>query len=637
MSTTAALEELIGALPGGGEVRPGQLEMAAAVDLTIREGGHLIVQAGTGTGKSLAYLVPAVLSGKKVVVATATKALQDQLAGHDLPFIEKHLGQAFSWAVLKGRSNYLCHQRLAEIRSSTETRLQLGSMAEQVAPDELARLNGWAARTASGDRADLDWEPSPAAWTAVSVGARECPGAGSCPRAAVCFAEQARARAAAADLVVVNLHLYGLDVAAGRAILPEHEVVIIDEAHQLEDVISSTSGSEIRAGRFRGAARAVASVIQDAELESSLESLCDAWSTALRPLVGNRLLSLPQEMARVAALATSRLQRATDALRSVDPAAGSDADARRLRALRQVGGLVGDLSLLLDTPADHVAWVEGPGHSAAWRLAPTDVSSLLAARLWPEVSAVLTSATVPPGLAARVGLPAVTRSVDVGSPFDYQANALLYCAAHLPDPRTAGFDAAAHDEMEALIGAAGGRTLALFTSWRAMEAALDELRTRLPFQLLGQRDLPKPALMSTFGDDETSCLFATLSFWQGIDVPGPSLSLVTIDRLPFPRPDEPLLQARRESAGTAAFQTIDLPRATTLLAQGVGRLIRTSSDRGVVAVLDPRLATKASYRWEIIRALPPMRRTRERAEAEAFLQQISTAAPTLMTEGTNGQ
>ncbi|MBA2496763.1 MAG: ATP-dependent DNA helicase, partial [Acidimicrobiia bacterium] len=256
------------------------------------------------------------------------------------------------------------------------------------------------------------------------------------------------------------------------------------------------------------------------------------------------------------------------------------------------------------------------------RVAPVDVAATLEP-LWDEVAAVLTSATIPVGLAARVGLPERTTTVlDVGSPFDFAANGLLYCAAHLPDPRNAAWEAGAHEELAALITAAGGRTLALFTSWRAMTAALDAVRPLVDVPVLAQGDRPKPALVDAFTADEPTCLFATLGFWQGIDVPGRTLSLVVIDRLPFPRPDEPLTQARRERAGPRAFGAVDLPRATTLLAQGAGRLLRSGTDRGVVAVLDPRLA-KASYRWDIVRALPPMRRTRHRAEAEAFLREIT--------------
>jgi ATP-dependent DNA helicase DinG len=235
---------------------------------------------------------------------------------------------------------------------------------------------------------------------------------------------------------------------------------------------------------------------------------------------------------------------------------------------------------------------------------------------------VLCSATIPTSLGARVGLPAAEfDELDVGSPFDYERHALLYCAVHLPDPRTPRFATAVHDELAALITAAGGRTLALFTSWKAMDAAAEAVRTRVEVPILTQRDLPKTALVKAFSEDEKACLFATAGFFQGVDIPGRTLSLVVIDKIPFPRPDDPLLAARRELLGAAAFGQIDLPRATMLLAQATGRLIRTSTDRGVVAVMDPRLGT-ANYRWDIIRALPPMRRTRHRAEAEDFLREI---------------
>ncbi|MGH9103903.1 MAG: ATP-dependent DNA helicase, partial [Acidimicrobiales bacterium] len=257
------------------------------------------------------------------------------------------------------------------------------------------------------------------------------------------------------------------------------------------------------------------------------------------------------------------------------------------------------------------------------------VGPLLAERLWPQVTAVLTSATIPPGLAGRVGLDAsATDELDVGSPFDVAANGLLYCAAHLPDRRRAGADDAAREELRALIEAAGGRTLALFTSWRAMTTSAEALGHAVPYRVLVQGQLPKSALIEAFTAEETTCLFATMGFWQGVDVPGPTCSLVVIDRLPFSRPDDPLLSARRDRAGADAFRVVDLPRAATLLAQGAGRLLRSGTDRGVVAVLDPRLA-RAGYRWDLVRAMPPMRRTAQREEVVAFLaaSTSSTTAP----------
>ncbi len=260
--------------------------------------------------------------------------------------------------------------------------------------------------------------------------------------------------------------------------------------------------------------------------------------------------------------------------------------------------------------------------SPSLRVSPVDVGPLLSEQLWGTVTGVLTSATVPLGLQERLGLPPETDALDVGSPFDYRGHALLYVAQALPDRRRPEAEPALHDELEVLIEAAGGRTLALFTSWRAMNAARTALAERLPYTLLAQSDLPKPALIDAFTEDESTCLFATLGFWQGVDVPGRTLSLVTVDRIPFPRPDDPVLEARRERAGPGAFSAVDLPRAGTLLAQGAGRLIRSDKDRGVVAVLDSRLAT-ARYRGALLARVPPMKRTIDRSEVVSFLQEIA--------------
>ena len=615
----AALDRVIAALPGGGEPRPGQREMAIAVNKSIENQRHLIVQAGTGTGKSLGYLVPVLLSGQKVVVATATKALQDQLATKDLPFLQKHLASPFKFAVLKGRSNYFCRQRGSEVSGGGET-LALDDVdpADKGLVAQLRRLLVWSAETKAGDRSDLDFEPSPKAWAQVSVNAMECPGAARCPKGDVCFAEAAKKRAEGADVVVVNTHLYGTHLASGGRVLPEHDVVVFDEAHELEDVASSSLGLELGAGRFRALARNSRGLLQPNELAlaEELEAMGGRWEIAIEPWRNKRIPTPIAHDDLVAALelAASRTSRLIAAVRKADPD-----DARRTRALQAGGHLAGDLAFIAELPSTYVSWVEGPAHAPTFKCSPVEVGPLLSEKLWGDVTAVLTSATIPPLIADRLGLarPTVTE-LDVRSPFDYEDHALLYCALDLPDPRDAGYEAAMHDELEALVRAAGGRTLALFTSWRAMTATAEALSPRLPWQVLTQSDLPKPALIKAFAEDETSCLFATMGFWQGVDVPGVSLALLTIDRLPFPRPDEPLLQARRERAGAAAFRLIDVPRAATMLAQGTGRLIRSANDRGVVAVLDPRLG-KATYRWDLIRALPPMRRTRSRADVEAFL------------------
>ncbi len=618
-----ALHGVVEELPGGVS-RPGQEAMASAVAKAVTSGRHLIVQAGTGTGKTLAYLVPAILSGKRTVVATATKALQDQLAGKDLPFLQEHLGAPFTWAVLKGRSNYLCRQRLDEALGG-EVQLALGSGLEPgdgPSVTELAEIIEWAETTATGDRADLPAEPKPATWAAVSTGSEECPGAAKCPRGEDCFAEDARHAAAAADVVVVNTHLYGTNLAAGGVVLPDHDLVVFDEAHQLEDVVSDTCGAALSGGRLTALAHVIAGIVAEDEIKDALLTAGDRLRAALSPEVGARLRrGVGDDIASVLEAARGRLDAALVALKAIKSDA-ADVKTRRERALKAVTSLQADIDLALNLTPEVVAWVEQPNREPILAIAPLDVAPVLDALVWEQRTAVLTSATIPPHLAEQVGLPNDdVDELDAGSPFDFPEAALLYCAAHLPDPRQGEYQEAMHEELQALITAAGGRTLALFTSYRAMQAAAEALRDELATPILVQGDLPKPALTEAFTADEATSLFATLSFWQGVDVPGRSLSLVTIDKLPFPRPDEPLLQARREQARAGAFATIDLPRAATLLAQGAGRLIRTSTDRGVVAVFDSRLA-KATYRWEIVNALPPMKRTRHRADAEQFLQEI---------------
>ena len=627
----AALERVVGELPGGGEVRAGQVAMAEAVAGAIDTGRHLAVQAGTGTGKTLAYLVPAIRSRKKTIVATATKALQDQLAGKDLPFLQRHLDEPFDFAVLKGRSNYLCMQRLSELGGPDGEggdQLGLDGIAERAPKEELVDLARWAGTTDTGDRAALDVEPSERAWAAVSVSARECPGAARCPSGSICFAEGARLRANEADVVVVNLHLYGLDLAAGGAvILPEHDLVVIDEAHQLEDIVSATSGLELTGGRFTDLARRTRGVIADEQLPAGVDDAGRILTDALRPHRDQRLKgALPDDLAGALSVARGRVERALAAARAVPADAPEDARARSLRLQQSAGALLDDLAAVEQVGDSHVVWVEGTDASPVLRVAPLDVSGLLRDSLWEQRTAVLTSATLPGRLPDRLGLPHDRLTeLDVGSPFDYETNALLYCAAHLPDPRSPAYLDAMVRELGELITAAGGRTLALFTSFRVLDEAAAALQMSLDVPILTQRDLPKARLLERFTAEEVTCLFATMGFWQGVDVPGRSLSLVAIDRIPFARPDEPLLQARRERAGREAFSLIDLPRATTLLAQGAGRLIRSTADRGVVAVLDPRLAS-AGYRWEVVRALPPMRRTKDPAEARAALEAIRDAA-----------
>ncbi len=624
VAATTAIEELTTQLPGGGERRAGQLEMAEKVATAIAERSHLAVAAGTGTGKSLAYLVPVIQSGKRTVVATATKALQDQLGGKDLPFLDEHLGREISYAVLKGRSNYLCRQRLDEVAESGEQRLT--GIDADISPSELARLTDWAEVSEHGDREELADQPSGAAWSAVSVSARECPGAKDCPRGGDCFAETARARAAMSDVVVVNTHLLGLHLAGDAPVLPDFDVCVIDEAHQLAEVVSSTAGLEIGAGRFTHLARVTRSILEDPASIEAVEEVGRRIETALADHRSERVHpSAGGPIADALMLGRAGLDHLVAGLRSIGGAHGEDVKARRNRAMAAATALIDDLDTALGLDeTNRVAWVEGPTDRLVLRIAPIDVAEVLTRTLWETDTVVLTSATLPSTLPAELGLPDDrSEMVDVGSPFDYEEQALLYCAAHLPDPRAEAHAQAAADELAALIDAAGGRTLALFTSWRALDRMKELLDGRLPGPLLAQGDGTKRALIESFIEDESASLLATMGFWQGVDVPGRTLSLVVLDRIPFPRPDDPLLQARRDHHRADAFRMVDLPRAATLLAQGAGRLIRSTTDRGVVAILDPRLAGANSYRWELVRALPPMRRTKERDEALSFLRSIS--------------
>ncbi len=622
---TTALSAVAEQLPRGGEDRPGQLEMTAAVADAITNEKHLIAAAGTGTGKSLAYLVPAVLSGQRTVISTATKALQDQLSNKDLPFLQEHIDVPFEFAVLKGRSNYVCRQRLYELEQEGEQLgLDIGNDTS-VDADDLDEILRWVKRTPTGDRAELLVEPSARTWAAVSVAPNECPGQAKCPMGGTCFAEVARERAMAADVVVVNTYLYALDLVTEGAILGEHDVVVIDEAHQIEDIVAGAAGFELTGGRLRTLANTIQAIIADEQLISDLHDIAEQLALDLEPHRGDRVSELDADLSRSLDRARDRADRALEALRKIPKESKPEVIGRKERATNAATHLITDIDIALDLGAEQVAWIEGQRFPTL-KVASIDVSTVLSENLFAKRSAILTSATIPANLPARLGMHEFPHTeIDVGSPFNFEEAGLLYCAAHMPDPRSAEYRDSVHNEIEALIMAAGGRTLALFTSWRSMNLAKEYLLDRLPYQLLVQGDSPKQVLVDNFTDDEASVLLATMSFWQGVDIPGPALSCVIIDRLPFPRPDDPLLSARRDVIGSAAFREIDLPRASMLLAQGAGRLIRSASDSGVVAILDSRLATSKSYRWDLIKALPPLRRTKSRDDAIAFLNTIRDA------------
>lgn len=605
------------------EERQGQIDMACAVADAIGHNRNLVVQAGTGTGKSLAYLLPVILSGKRTVIATATKALQDQLALNDLPTLKAHSNIDFDFCVVKGRSNYVCMQRVDELSSGQQT-LGIDDATNKVR-DEIEAIKAWAKTDEIGDLSLSGFPISDEARSMVSVGSDECPGASKCAKGNECFAEFARNRAEASDVIVVNTHLYGLDVASDGKILPEHQLVVFDEAHTLEGTISDTASVSIGPGRINQFAGALRRLFIDTDHGTRLANI----ASNLKVVLGSKLQEqldhpLPESIADplgelrvcVGDVIADLKQITNDAL---------DVTQRKLRAQTLATHLASDIDIALSGFQGSVAFVEGKPEWPSLAIAPLDVSGVLGESLWPNRHAVLTSATIPATLPIALGMPAdETELISVESPFDYERNAMMYCAAHLPNPNNASHPDRVAEELEALINAAGGRTLALFTSYARMDQAVETLRERLPFRILSQRDMARMALVDEFEKDESTCLFATSGFFQGIDIPGSTLSLVTIDRIPFPHRNDPLLNARREAQGKDGFKMIDVPIATTYLAQAVGRLIRTRNDRGVVAVFDPRL-TSASYAWSIVNGLPPMARTRKREEAENFLRDITSA------------
>lgn len=606
----------------GGDDRPGQRLLTEAVAAALDDSHHLVAQAPTGSGKSLAYLAPAVASGRATVVATATLALQDQLWRKDLPLVAAESGIPFDAAVLKGRGQYLCLARL---------RAAVGGEAlfdERPGPDfaeVLTRLERFAAESETGDASDA--AVTPEVWRAVSCGPNECPGAARCPAGDDCFAEHARRRADGADVLVVNHALYLAHLAAGGTLLPSHEVVIVDEAHALADTATRALGSEVAPGGLRHlAARLKAAGAPPADADAVAET-AERLDAALGDTEGrvdpteDRLAGVLAAIAERVATAAARLDQRGDAPQTAQTArlAAARLDAvRRMQAPR----------------VDDVVWVEG-GLRPVLRLAPVDVGSRLAPLLFTDHTCVLVSATLGPGprfepFTRRLGLdPAADAATDRGylvarveSPFDVRGQSLLYVPRAMPDPRRDGWADAAGEELCALVAAAGGRTLVLCTSRRSVERFAALLRDRTDHAVLAQGDAANAALLERFAAEETSCLVATRAFWQGVDVPGPACVLVVIDRVPFARPDDPLEQARREAVerdGGSGFRDVDLPAAALVLAQGAGRLLRHRDDRGVVAVLDSRLAT-AGYRRVLLEALPPMRRTVERDDVVAFLQ-----------------
>jgi ATP-dependent DNA helicase DinG len=625
----------------------------------------------------LAYLVPAIRHAVEkeatVVVSTATIALQRQLVDRDLPrlakSLKKPLGREPTYAILKGRRNYLCLNRLgAGAPDEPEDQaLFADPFAVSRVGKEVTRLHEWSSDTETGDRDELVPGVSDQAWRQVSVTAKECIGVSRCPIGTDCFAEQARAEAGRADIVVTNHALLAIDALQGYQVLPEHDLVIIDEAHELVDRVTSVATGELTSGMVSAAVRRSGKLI-DADIADRLMESSDALAVVLDDIPAGRLDQLPRSLQGSLPALRDAAHACISALGSERKEDPEEATARKLARtlLDEVHDTAVRLMEAYDPDVAHqrdVVWLTGDQYSSnprppALKVAPLGVAGLLREKVFGLNTTVLTSATLTLGgnfdtLARQWGLPpsqpkaekaegtATDKAppkdndepkwtgLDVGSPFDHKRNGILYMAKHLPAPGRDGLSRSTLDEIAELIEASGGRALGLFSSMRAAKQAAEELRERVKYPILCQGDDSTGLLIQKFSDDPRTCLFGTLSLWQGVDVPGPSLQLVLVDRIPFPRPDDPVSSARQravEARGGNGFLTVAATHAALLLAQGTGRLHRSVSDRGVVAILDSRLAT-ARYGSFLRASLPPFWPTMDPQVARDALRRLDAAAP----------
>jgi ATP-dependent DNA helicase DinG len=660
----------------GGAERSGQVDMAEAVARSIRTGEHLAVQAGTGTGKSLAYLVPAirhaVAEDATVVISTATIALQRQLVDRDLPrlaaALKPLLGREPTFAILKGRRNYLCLHR---VHTGAPDEPDDGALFDPFAASaigrQVKRLHEWSSDTETGDRDELVPGVGEQAWRQVSVTARECLGVARCPVGTDCFAERARAEAGRADVVVTNHAMLAINALEGYQVLPEHDVVVVDEAHDLVDRVTSAATAEISGSSVTTAARRTGRLI-DQEVADRLAEAGDGLTLMLTELPVGRMDELPEPL-------RNTLRAVRDAARSCIVALGPERaaqkenvdDATQHKLARAMLDDTHDTADRLldafdegDAHRKDVVWVSGDtDRPATIRVAPLGVGGLLRERLFAHHTTVLTSATLTLGgafdtLARQWGLPATSSQarkvegmatekpppadgiegprwtgLDVGSPFEHERSGILYVAKHLPPPGRDGLGEPMLTELRELVEAAGGRTLGLFSSMRAAKQAAETLREQTDHPILCQGEDSTALLVTKFAEDPRTCLFGTLSLWQGVDVPGPSLQLVVVDRIPFPRPDDPLASARQRAVaarGGNGFLTVAATHAALLLAQGAGRLLRSMGDKGVVAVLDSRLAT-ARYGGFLRASLPPFWSTMDPGVVRGALHRLDEAAP----------
>ena len=641
-----------------GSPREGQIEMAEAVANALSDRHHLLVQAGTGTGKSLAYLVPALVHGKKVLVATATLALQRQLVERDLPRVkdalEKELKRTISFAVYKGVGNYLCLQKMNadDGTADSEVLVDISSLEK-----DARRLREWAAKPGiSGDRDDAP-EVDRRVWLANSTSGRECVGADECRFGRECFAVNAKARAQTADIVVTNHTLLAIEIVDSHPILPERDAVILDEAHEFMDRTTQAVTEELTSGRVARAAnmvrRHMPGKLADAFVKAA-EGFSDAMDEygqeyRMRNDEERKLNELPDALAapvrKIKESAEAVIAKINADSDIVDP----DSLADRARVKGAVNEIKTTAQKMMRMGESQVLWYE-PTFSTLY-LAPLAVSHVLRENLFTQTPVIATSATLTVGksfdpIARSLGIltsasaeedsdeedwsidPSNVQMLDVGSPFDFANQGMLYLPKELPEPGRDGPSKEALVELGELIDAAGGRTLALFSSWRGVEMADEHLRrvlAELPIAIITQkRGDSVGALVERFANDPTSILLGTMSLWQGVDVPGPSCTLVAIDRIPFPRPDDPVMSARAaeaDAAGGSGFMQVSLPRAALLLAQGTGRLIRSVDDRGVVAILDSRIVNKR-YGSILLNSMPPLWRTSDGKTVKESLKRL---------------
>ncbi|WP_431732873.1 ATP-dependent DNA helicase [Corynebacterium simulans] len=649
-TTELLLDTAVEAL--GGARRDGQMKMANAVTRALESERHLAVQAGTGTGKSLAYLVPAIRhaqnSGHTVIVSTATLALQRQLVERDLPRLVDALEAVMevkpTFAIMKGRSNYLCMNKVAR---AEELAAEDALMEEQEVSRmgrHIQRIYEWADETESGDRDDLDPGVPDLAWRQVSVTSAECLGASRCSHGEECFAEAARRKAADVNIVVTNHALLAIDAVSDINILPEHEVVIIDEAHELDGRITSVSTAEITGRAIKMAANRAKSLGAQGK-DQRLSQMADEFVMLLGEFPPGRWIDMPDNAKQqLTALGDTlrdckeAIARAPEGEQTNDPETFAERQnlANHLVTMSEAVARILDVFATGDPSAqEDVVWVERDERSMIDTLAvaPLSIAGMLHEKLFGEQTVVLTSATLALGgrfdaMAAQWGMPKGTwDSLDAGTPFNPAEKGILYVAKHLPQPGRDGLATETLEEMRELIMAAGGRTLGLFSSRRAAEQAAQELKAKLPFDIYVQGEDSIGALVDKFSKNENSCLFGTLTLWQGVDVPGPSCSLVLIDRIPFPRPDNPLMQARTEAAqaaGRSGFMEVSATHAALLMAQGAGRLLRSINDRGVVAVLDSRLETKR-YGGFLKASMPRFWTTTDSETVKAALKRLVAA------------